>query len=119
MTIGSRIKELREAANFTQEELAKRVGVTKSAIGNYEQNISSPKESVLYNLIEALNCDANYIFQDGMNISSSKLDLTVNEQDHIRKYRTLNTDGKEVVDIILDREYEFAEYRKKIEDIKK
>ena len=43
MTIGSRIKELREAANLTQDELAKKVGVTKSAIGNYEQNISSPK----------------------------------------------------------------------------
>ena len=61
MTIGSRIKELREAANLTQDELAKKVGVTKSAIGNYEQNISSPKESVLYNLIDALDCDANYI----------------------------------------------------------
>ena len=28
MTIGSRIKELREAANLTQDELAKKVGVT-------------------------------------------------------------------------------------------
>lgn len=119
MTIGSRIKELREAANLTQGELAKKVGVTKSAIGNYEQNISSPKESVLYNLIEALDCDANYIFQDGMTISSKKLDLTPSEQEHIEKYRSLNKDGKEVVDIILDREFEFAEYRKKIEDIKK
>ena len=32
MTIGSRIKELREAANLTQDELAKKVGVTKSAL---------------------------------------------------------------------------------------
>ena len=118
MTIGSRIKELREAANLTQDELAKKVGVTKSAIGNYEQNISSPKESVLYNLIDALDCDANYIFQDGLNIKSKEFKLTPHEQEHLKKYRSLNNDGKEIVDIILEREYQFLEYRKKIEDIK-
>lgn len=118
MTIGSRIKELREAANLTQEQLAKKVGVTKSAIGNYEQNISSPKGSVLYKLIETLNCDANYIFQDGLDITSNQLNLTPNEQKHIKKYRALNNDGKEMVDMILNREYQFLEYRKKMEDIK-
>ncbi|HJI35497.1 MAG TPA: hypothetical protein OIL95_13720 [Coprobacillaceae bacterium] len=44
--------------------------------------------------------------------------LSYSEQEHIEKYRSLNKDGKEVVDIILEREYQFLEYRKKIEDIK-
>ena len=118
MSIGSRIKELRESANLTQEQLAKKVGVTKSAIGNYEQNISIPKECVLYKLIEVLQCDANYIFQDGMQLKNEEFSITPNEKDHIQKYRSLSEDGKEIVDMILDREYSFNEYRKKIEDIK-
>lgn len=118
MTIGSRIRQLREDSNLTQEQLAKKVGVTKSAIGNYEQNISSPKESVLYKLIEVLNCDANYIFQDGFEFKSDQINLTIKEQDHVKKYRSLNVDGKEMVDMILNREYQFLEYRKKMENIK-
>ena len=44
--------------------------------------------------------------------------LSYSEQEHIEKYRSLNKDGKEIVDIILEREYQFLEYRKKIENIK-
>ena len=35
MSIGSRIKELRIKNKITQEELAKKIGVTKGAIANY------------------------------------------------------------------------------------
>lgn len=106
MTIGSRIKELREAANLTQEQLAQKVGVTKSAIGNYEQNISSPKETILYKLIETLKCDANYIFQDGMIASENKFKTTPLEKDIIKKYRVLDQHGKDAIDYILNLEYD-------------
>ena len=85
---------------------------------NQQKKLVLPKESVLYNLIDALDCDANYIFQDGLNIKSKEFKLTPHEQEHLKKYRSLNNDGKEIVDIILEREYQFLEYRKKIEDIK-
>ena len=45
--------------------------------------------------------------------------MTVSEINHIKKYRQLNDDGKEIVDLILEREHQFLEYRKKIEEIKK
>lgn len=44
MGIGKRIKELRNESNLTQEELAKKIGVTKGAIANYENETSHPKE---------------------------------------------------------------------------
>ena len=50
MGIGKRIKELRERAGLTQEELAQRLGVTPSAVGNYEREVSHPKGNVLYRL---------------------------------------------------------------------
>ena len=60
MSIGSRIKELRIKRGITQEELAQQIGVTKGAIGNYENEVSSPKIELMYKLFEALDCDANY-----------------------------------------------------------
>lgn len=64
MPIGNRLKEARIQRGLTQEELARAVGVTKGAIGNYETGVSSPKESVLIKLMQVLEIDANYIYQD-------------------------------------------------------
>ena len=64
MSIGQRLKEARIARHMTQEDLARAVGCTKGAIGNYETEVSSPKESILIKLMEVLHIDANYIYQD-------------------------------------------------------
>lgn len=66
MSIGSRIKQARELAQMSRRELATAVGVTPSAISNYENDISSPKDEVLYKIINVLGVDANFIFQDEM-----------------------------------------------------
>lgn len=64
MGIGKRLKEARERAGYTQKELGEIVGVTSSAITNYETEISHPKEPVMYALIDALGVEPNYLFQD-------------------------------------------------------
>ena len=64
MPFEKRLKEARIRKNMTQEDLAKAVGVTKGAIGNYESGVSSPKESILIKLMEILEVDANYLYQD-------------------------------------------------------
>lgn len=66
MGIGKRIKESRELLGYTQKELGALVGVTASAITNYENETSHPKEAIMYKLISALRVDANYLFQDEM-----------------------------------------------------
>ncbi len=64
MGIGFRIKEAREKKGLNQKQLGKLLGVTGAAIGNYENEISHPKEPILYKLLEVLEVDANYLFQD-------------------------------------------------------
>ena len=64
MSIGKRLKEARLRRKMTQEDLAAAVGVTKGAIGNYETEVSSPKEAILIKLMEVLQIDANYLYQD-------------------------------------------------------
>ena len=70
MGIGKRIKEARINKNMKQEDLAKLIGVSPSAIGNYETEISHPKETVLYKLFEALEVDPNFLFQDEVSLKN-------------------------------------------------
>jgi len=106
MGIGYRIKEARENQGLTQIELGKIIGVTGSAITNYENETSHPKEAIMYKLIEALKVDANYLFQDCVKLPKEANDITLSEYDHIKKYRSLDSHGQETVSYILDREAE-------------
>ena len=84
MSIGQRLKEARIARKMTQPELADAVGVTKGAIGNYETDVSSPKEPILIRLMDVLQVDANYIYQDYIQISTL---ITADEKRLIDLYR--------------------------------
>lgn len=106
MSIGSRIKDARVRKNYTQRELAKLVGVTNGAIANYEAGTSSPKEPVLFRLLEALEVDANYLFQDGYINPKKRIMLTTGEQELISKYRSLDDSGKTFVEGVIQREYD-------------
>lgn len=107
MSVGSRIKEMREKRNLSRSDLAEMLGVTVGAISNYENGISSPKEPILFNIMATLNCDANYLFQDNMK-TTTYIDVSTPEEFEtlVRKYRDLDLHGQETVSYILDRETE-------------
>lgn len=106
MSVGSRIKELREERRLSRNELANLIGVTVGAISNYENGVSSPKEPILFKIIETLNCDANYLFQDAIKMSSVNNDVSLAEYKLIIKYRALDDHGREMVDFTLKKEWE-------------
>lgn len=57
-----RIKERRLALNLTQEELAQRLGLQKSAIAKYESGrVENIKRSVLAKMAEVLECSPTYL----------------------------------------------------------
>lgn len=94
MGIGRRLKEARERLGLTQEELGRRVGVTGSAITNYEKETSHPKEPVMYALIDVLGVDPNFLFQDCVKILQAKkepAELVELKQIYCKK---LNTEGR-------------------------
>ena len=101
MSFGSRLKARREQLGITQVQLAQMLGVTKGAVGNYETEVSSPKADILYRVFDVLQCDANYLFQDEMNVQE---EISPAEMEHIKKYRTLDGYGKKMVDMILELE---------------
>ena len=107
MSFGTRLKARREQLGITQPQLAEMLGVSKGAIGNYETGLNSPKATILYKVFDVLDCDANYLFQDEMNERSQEDVATPVEMEHlVKKYRVLDSSGKETVDFILNKEYE-------------
>lgn len=97
MGIGSKIKELRKRQGITQEALARRIGVTPSAVGNYECDVSFPKEEVLMRLFGALSCSPNEIF-------GAENEFSLREYAHLNKYRALDEQGKTLVDELTEAE---------------
>ncbi|MBE3586531.1 MAG: helix-turn-helix transcriptional regulator [Thermoanaerobacter sp.] len=61
MIIGKRIKELREQLGLTQEELAEKVGISRSALANYESGLREPKGDILVRFANALNTTTDYL----------------------------------------------------------
>ena len=111
MTIGKRIRELRERTGLTQAELAMRLGVTPSAVGNYESGRSFPKEAVLYRMFGALGCEPNELFADffygsgsfGGQILDDEEDTATNAIDrHMEQYSALDEHGRALVDACTD-----------------
>lgn len=95
--IGRKIKELRLKQGITQEILARKIGVTPSAIGNYEREISFPKETVLMKLFGALECTPNELLGEPGAFSER-------EYAQLKKYAALDEHGKKQVDECTDRE---------------
>ena len=66
IAIGSRIKEARERAHLTQEELAEKVDISPTHMSVIERGIKTPKLDTFVKIINALNLSADALLLDGM-----------------------------------------------------
>lgn len=57
----TRLSELRHRKDLTQEELAKAVGTTRSAIANYEQGLREPSFDQLDSIADYFNVDVDFL----------------------------------------------------------
>lgn len=102
MAFYDRLKEARTKKKLTQEKLAHEIGVAKSTYTGYEKGNSEPNMLVLSKLMDVLDVDANFLFQDESRIRYDT-HATPAEMEHlVKKYRSLDQYGKEAVDSILD-----------------
>lgn len=61
LDLGQKVKRLRESRDWSQAELARRAGVTKSAISTYELGIRTPSADVVCSLAKAFGVSADYL----------------------------------------------------------
>ena len=89
-----KIKSLRELKGWSQNDLAERLGISRSAVGNYEQGIREPDFETLENLADAFNCNMSYLLepisklQDETQVVTEMLNNTL-ARDHLIKYAQL------------------------------
>ena len=48
MAFGEQLRRRREELGLTRGQLAQTLGVSKSAVGNYETGVSTPKEDIAF-----------------------------------------------------------------------
>lgn len=65
MTFGEKVKNERNRLGFNQDELAKKIGVTRRVISSYENDSSRPRGTERYKkLAEALGVNINYLLSE-------------------------------------------------------
>ena len=109
MTFGEKLKIARTSAGLKQAELAKQLNTTGNTISNWENNVSKPDLDMLAYICGVLNVKASFFLEskvpeDGVSLPELKI---------IKKYRSLDDHGKEMVDFTLEKEYERSIIEKK------
>ena len=87
--VGRRIQEVRKARGITQSELAQMVDLSTKYVSNIECGFKTPKLNTFIAIANALQCDANTLLSDVLDITTGQesglvskklLDLPVEEQ---------------------------------------
>lgn len=64
MTTGEKIARLRKENNYTQEQLAQLLGVSRQSISKYESDIAYPETEKLIRLGEIFDCSLDYLLKE-------------------------------------------------------
>ena len=65
MTLGEKIKEARKQCGLSQEQLAEKMAVSRSAVAKWEANNGLPDVDNLKALAQLLNVSVDYLLDDG------------------------------------------------------
>ena len=115
-TFAERLKHYMEQANMKQTDLVEKTKINKSSISEYLSGNYEPKQRNIYKIATALGIKPSQL----MGISNTSeppaptIKLTAQEEEHIKKYRQLDADGKEEIDDLID--VKLAKLQRKAEE---
>lgn len=61
MTFGDKLSKLRRDNNYTQEQLADILGVSRQAVSKWESNITYPETDKLIRMSKLFHCTTDYL----------------------------------------------------------
>lgn len=64
MTLGNKLSRLRKENNYTQEQLAEILGVSRQSISKWESDISYPETDKLIHLSNLFGCSLDYLLKE-------------------------------------------------------
>lgn len=103
--IGERIAQLRESRKMTQEELAKKIGISRASLSHYEKNRREPDYEVLQRIADYFHVSMDYLMgrTDNPNAilgADTKLfteSLELSDEDILERF-TLTIDGRKLTE---------------------
>lgn len=66
MTLGEKLSKLRKSNNYTQEQLAGILGVSRQAVGKWESDRAYPETEKLIRMSELFGCSLDYLLKDAL-----------------------------------------------------
>ena len=103
MSLGERIRKARDSKGLKQSELAEMIEVKSAGvISNWEKDINKPDADKIIKLCEVLGISASYL----LDYYGNSISVSIEEQEYIKKYRSLDPYGKKAVTSVLDIEFE-------------
>ena len=96
INLGKKIKEYRKLNNITQQELANKLGISRSTLSYYENGEVEPNIYTLLKLSEIMNCSMDYLFSiEVLDNTDVKIDYSsyINNNE-----KTINTPKNNYVD---------------------
>ena len=97
MSIGTRVRQYREAKSWSQEDLAVRLDTTQTTISNIESDKNIPNSLLLNKIAQELEVNINDLLNDSTIISNNEL----HDQSAINQYNpTLNIQSHEMLETI-------------------
>ncbi len=97
IAIGEKIIQLRKQHQMSQAEFAKKVGVSRTIIGNYERNTNMPSVEILLSMANTFNVSIDYIIGEGQLSSYDKQVLR-----RIEEIELLDTETKDKLFFLID-----------------
>lgn len=91
MEFKDRFKKLRLESGLTQEELAEKIGLSKTAVSAYERGVSKPRFDAIDSLAEFFNVSINYLLGN-TNERSPYPKMTEEEQNRLGAEDSLDFD---------------------------
>lgn len=82
MTFGDKLAKLRREQNYTQEQFADILGVSRQSVSKWESDLAYPETDKLVKICELFNCSSDYLLLNGGDVFQhvGKLSAELKEQ---------------------------------------
>lgn len=94
--IGENLKKIRESSGFTQEQVAKLIGIERSTYSNYEGGVREVPYTILENISNLFGCEPYILFEDNIQTDNEILatafrisDLEENDLKEIANFKDI------------------------------
>ena len=101
-----RLKTARNSKGLKQQDVADQLGIKANTISNWEKGRTEPDIDTFVKLCKIYQIDCPSLLSDVYAFDRISNDISLQEYDFIKKYRVLDKHGKEMVDLVLEKEYD-------------